>query len=424
MEAGEKWKIGCSVTCRIMKIVVHDYGGYEFPLELSRELALRGEEVTHLYVNFLRVARGDFKEGIHEGGLTVKSVPMNPSYERNKYSFPKRFLMNLGYAFRLLKVILEEHPDVVLSGNTPTEIQLPLALLCRLSGVRFVNWVQDFFSVAVARVLSKKMGRVGNLLGAIYEYGDRMVIHSANCSVLITEDFRKQLGAWRMNDCATTVIPNWASIEKFPVIEQVNSWSSATGMAGKFVFLYSGTLGLKHDPAALIALANEFTKDPDVVIMVVAEGAGAAWLEGEVRKNHQSNLKVLPYQPPSDVPLVIASASVLVALLEKDAGEFSVPSKVLTYLCSGRPVLLSVPLSNLAASIVVDHEAGLAAAPGNMEDFLSAARRLRESPDLCSRLGCNARAYAEANFPIGCIADRFETALAPKPTKRGSLKSP
>ena len=40
---------------------------------------------------------------------------------------------------------------------------------------------------------------------------------------------------------------------------------------------------------------------------------------------------------------MLASADVLVALLETDAGAFSVPSKVLTSLSAGRPILAAIP---------------------------------------------------------------------------------
>ena len=32
-----------------MKVLVHDYAGYPFPVHLSRQLAIRGHDVTHAY---------------------------------------------------------------------------------------------------------------------------------------------------------------------------------------------------------------------------------------------------------------------------------------------------------------------------------------------------------------------------------------
>jgi len=107
----------------------------------------------------------------------------------------------------------------------------------------------------------------------------------------------------------------------------------------------------------------------------------------------------------------LGSADVLVAILEPDAGVFCVPSKVLSYLCAGRPVLLAVPAENLVSRIVVEHDAGLVVEPTDLAGFRAAALRLAESPQLREQAGAAARHYAESHFDIDHIADRFERIL-------------
>ncbi len=101
------------------------------------------------------------------------------------------------------------------------------------------------------------------------------------------------------------------------------------------------------------------------------------------------------------------------ALLEPDAGVFSVPSKVLSYLCAARPVLLAVPPENLAARIVSRNNAGRVVEPTDTAGFLAAAGELLGDEDLRGRLGTDARAYAEATFDLERIADEFERILRP-----------
>ena len=55
---------------------------------------------------------------------------------------------------------------------------------------------------------------------------------------------------------------------------------------------------------------------------------------------------------------MLASATVLIGILEEDAGVFSVPSKVLSYLCAGRPIVLCAPAENLASRTLLEAEAG------------------------------------------------------------------
>jgi glycosyltransferase involved in cell wall biosynthesis len=101
----------------------------------------------------------------------------------------------------------------------------------------------------------------------------------------------------------------------------------------------------------------------------------------------------------------------VVALLEPDASAFSVPSKVLTYLCAGRPQLVSVPADNLAARVVERSGGGLVVPPGDSEKMLDAAATLRGDSELRQDLGHRARAYAERTFDIETITDRFELVL-------------
>ena len=107
-------------------------------------------------------------------------------------------------------------------------------------------------------------------------------------------------------------------------------------------------------------------------------------------------------------PDVLGAADVLVALLENDAGPFSVPSKVLSYLCGGRPILLSAPPSNLSVRLVDEAAAGLCIPAGDGQAFVAAADRLRSEQHTSARFGAAGRAYAENAFSISRVADRFE----------------
>jgi len=102
------------------------------------------------------------------------------------------------------------------------------------------------------------------------------------------------------------------------------------------------------------------------------------------------------------------TADVLFAVLEADAGVFSVPSKVLSYLCAQRPLLLSVPLDNLASRIVKGNDAGLVVDPSDISKFIDSANMLFGDNSLRSKLAQNGRKYAIENFNIDEISDKFE----------------
>jgi glycosyltransferase involved in cell wall biosynthesis len=175
--------------------------------------------------------------------------------------------------------------------------------------------------------------------------------------------------------------------------------------------MYTGTLGLKHNAGLIIELASHFRDNPNVRVVVVSEGLGAKSLEESRRTLDLDNLEIKPYQPIDQYADVLASADVLIAMIEPDAGFFSVPSKVLSYLCAQRPILLSVPAENLAARIVTDHHAGIVVDPTDSGAFIAGAEKLIHNRELRESLAMNGRQYAEDNFDIQVVADKFEEIL-------------
>jgi colanic acid biosynthesis glycosyl transferase WcaI len=146
-----------------------------------------------------------------------------------------------------------------------------------------------------------------------------------------------------------------------------------------------------------------------VVLVVVSEGLAADGLARESKQRDLPNLRVLPFQPFESYADVLGSADVVIALLEVDAGAFSVPSKVLSYLCSERAIVLSAPKNNLASRIIVKSDAGSAVAPDDIEGFTNSILRFLGDASVRHEAGTSGRRYAEQNFAIGPIASRFES---------------
>jgi len=396
-----------------MRILIHDYAGHAFPTALSRELARRGHEVAHVFASDLQTPRGDLKcRADDPGTLAFHEIPMDPDYPRYKYSFLRRRNMEIGYGKRAGAFIRDWKPDAVLSGNTPTEVQEPITQATLAADGRFYYWLQDFYSLAVDKLLRKKLPVLGLAVGAYYKFLEGRQFRRSSQIVAITGDFSPILASeFGVNEKQVAVVPNWALIEEIPEHAKDNAWARRHDLHDKVVFLYSGTIGMKHNPALLLELARRFAHDPKVRVVVVSEGIGIEWLRKEAGDS-LPNLVLLPYQPFAELPQVLASGDVLVGILEPAAGTFSVPSKTLSYLCAGRPLLLAVPTENLAARITREEDAGITVEPDDLEGFLSAAGTLLTDDARRMNTGRNARAYAERTFAIGPTATRFEGILA------------
>lgn len=390
-----------------MRYVVHDYSGHPFQVHLSRTLAMRGHDVTHVYFADNHGPKGLFERPDDPPSLHYIGIKLGPLVKQTAL-LARRF-NDLKYGREVAKIIRRLSPDAVLTGNAPPDAQGIIITTCRKAGIRVVYWLQDIYGIAITKLVAQKFGIVGTAtIGAYYQWLDRRQFRMCDAVVAITEDFMPYLRAWAPQT-PITVIENWGAIDDIPVGDKDNSWSRAHEVHEDFTFLYSGTLGRKHNPMLLLRLAKEFGANSTV--LAVSQGLGTEQLKAANQADPHFALKLLPLQPAEQLADVLASADVLIATIETDAGTFAVPSKVQSYLCSGRPILLAASKDNLAARTVIRAEAGIVVDPDDEEAFVAAARRLRTSPNLRQRLATNGRAYAQKTFDLTAITDRFENVL-------------
>lgn len=394
-----------------MKLLVHDYCGHPFQVQLSRTLAHRGHDVTHAYCasnpttpNGALLQRSDDPE-------TFRVVPIALPRPIEKGVFIDRWLLEKRYGRKLSSLIRSHGFDAVMLANTPLDASALALRACRSKASPLVYWLQDLVGEASSRILGAKLGVPGQVIGSHYKKMERRILGASAGVIGITEDFRAIVESMGVRPERYTTIPNWAPLDEVKPCPRQNVWSQRQGLNDDFVFLYSGTLGFKHNPGLLLALAKAFADKPNVRIIVNSQGAAADCLRDKAKQTGLTSLRVNPFQPYQAMSEVLGSADVLVCILEPDAGVFSVPSKVLSYHCAGRPLLLSVPSTNLSARIVCEQGTGLVADPGDETGFIAPARRLYENRSLRDDMGAKARRYAERNFDVNAIADRFERVL-------------
>ena len=394
-----------------MRIAFHDYPGHAFPVQLARALARRGHDVLHLYFADFQSPKGKLAPAPDDPpGLRLQPIGLGAPHR--KYDLVRRWLQDRRYAKLLIEQVLVFRPDVVLGGNGPLDPQAKLLDVARASGAGFVFWLQDAYGIAIDQLLRRRLPVVGALVGGRFRRLERRLWRAADEIVAITEDFRPLLDRAGIDPGRVTVIENWAALDELPLRPRDNRWAAAHGLVDQRVVLYAGTMGLKHNPELLCHLARRFRAVPDIRIVVVSEGLGADHIARVKTAEGLDNLLLLPFQPYDALPDLLATADLLVVVLEAGAGIYSVPSKLLSYLCAGRAILGAMPPDNLASRIVARAGAGLVTAPDDVAGFLEAAATLLDRPERRAAAGAAARAYAERSFDIASIAARFEAVLA------------
>ncbi len=399
-----------------MRILVHDYSGHPFQAELSRELAERGHEVTHSYNASYVSGKGGLSAEHEVPGLHIRALRMSGEFA--KYRPWTRLRQEAAYARTLLQHVRAERPDLVVVCNVPLLCHFLFALLQRR--VPMVFWQQDVYSQAIGREAVRRLGPLGRVLAAVADRMERTVVERSAACVVIAPTFLPVHERWGTSS-DVTVIANWAPVDDLRPREKDNAWSRARGLADRPVLLYSGTLGLKHNPALLVTLTELVRRDvPEAVLVVVSEGDGAELVRGSAGAG---DAVVLPFQPFDDLPDVLGTADVLVTLLEPHASTYSVPSKTLSYLCAGRPVLALMPSNNPAAELVrttggVVAAPEQAALPGTAAEVVALLR----DPQRRAAIGAASRQLAEEQFAIVGIADQFEKVFAAATTRVPALE--
>jgi glycosyltransferase involved in cell wall biosynthesis len=278
---------------------------------------------------------------------------------------------------------------------------------CRHRRIPAVYWLQDLQGQAIHDLLGRRFGLPGKALGAFAELWEHQMLEESRMVITIAPGHESELPEKVRNEGRYELLENWANIEDFPPLPAANEWSERHGLDRTRNVLYSGTLGLKHDLNVFLSLAASFHSKPDVRVVVVSSGQAATKLKEEAVVRGLSNLVVLPFQPQAEVSRVLSSAAVLIAPLDASAGKFCVPSKVLSYLCAGRPIVLAIDATNLAAEKVLRAGAGAVVPPGDTMGFLNAVTRLLDDELLCDQVGRRARAFAEQEFASEHIMQRF-----------------
>lgn len=391
-----------------MRILLHDFAGHPFQAELSRALAARGHEVVHGWFAGDIGPKGRLRHVVGDAE-TLSFLPLGATISYSKTNLLKRRQGDVAYGRELAAAVRKIAPDVVICGNAPTEVVSPLPAACRAAGAAFVYWVQDFNGIASKKILSRKLPGIGHLVGSYYTWLDGHHLRAADHVVLITEGFLAETDRVRVPRARVSVIPNWGALDEIVQMGRDTPWRHEQGLTRKRIALYSGTLALKHNPQHLRALAQALEARGNTSVVVVAAGKGADDLAQLQRDAPLSALELRPLQPFERFSEVLATADVLLAVLEDDAGSFSVPSKILSYLCAGRPIVLAAPEENLAAEIVRSTGAGSVMASADEAGFVAAALRYLDNPSLADEAGRAGRRYAEENFDIARVADRFET---------------
>jgi len=360
---------------------------------LSEDLVKRGHSVTvitslphydkaNVLLSIYSAPRTERTLG---GALTIHRVPV---YMPRKKSWVLGRLLNfLGFtvlsAIRALGV--GKH-DVILAVSPPLSNGITADLLSRLTRTPFVLNVQDIWPDVVIGA-----GAIRNpfLISAAMRF-ERYVYRRARRIVVVSQNMRKTLLAKKLAT-PVEVIENFCDTDILKPLTRNNEFSRVHGLDGSFVVLFAGNIGYSQGLETLIETAELLRDLSHVVFVVVGNGVMKEKVVREARGRALPNIRFLPFQPHEDVPAVYASADVCLVLLRKGFATYSEPSKILSIMAIGRPVVAAVDRESETWRLIQETQCGICVEPQDSPGIAASIRELLARPELRRAFGRNGR---------------------------------
>ncbi len=392
-----------------MKIIVHDFSGHPFQAELSRKLADKGHEVEHVSAEQYVSGKGhlEFQPG---DSPTLSFTGMLIDLPFQKYAPSGRLRFERAYARAWINMLEAAPPDVVIACNLPLVSMYQFAKYAKRAQIPYVFWHQDIYSNGLSDELRRRFPKpVAGAGSRVFERMEAYCARNANHVVAIGDAFNEVYPGWKVSPKKISVIPNWAPLDKvFPASRSNRKSRHLFDDDDSLRLVYAGTIGRKHNPQLLVDLLRTVVDaGTPSALAVISEGDAADDLAAVGRDNGLA-LRVLPFQPADSLPDVLSSADVLVALLEPDATRFSIPSKVLSYMAAGRPILGLMPPDNPAAADIIA-SGGLVADPdeNGVAEAAKWVATLAGDHERIKEIGANTRRVAEEKFDADKVAAQF-----------------
>jgi glycosyltransferase involved in cell wall biosynthesis len=296
-----------------------------------------------------------------------------------------RVLNVMTYCIALFAEVLRVRPDLVTAATFPPVVAAwSASLAARLVGARFVYHMQDIHP-EVSKFSGDNLGR--GLAAGILTALDNSTLRRSSAVIVLSSDMAETLRSRGLADLPIRIINNF-SLDLFGrAVEPPAEYRKAPG---KRRVIFAGNLGrFQNLPLLAEGVSLCFERYPELELFFLGDGRALADLKERWRNHPQ--VRFGPFLPVEQANALIAEADVGLVSLVPGMYRVAYPSKVLTYLGLGVPVLALIePQSELARDLVVQgrgsvpHEPTAAGVAAALADLLAARRdvvavNLRES---------------------------------------------
>ena len=251
--------------------------------------------------------------------------------------------------------------------------------------------MQEGFAVRMARNLEEFLYR-----------------HAVNV-VCICQGFVEKLTARRVDPDSLVLIPLWGNTDNVYPIEGATKFREANNFKpNDFLAMYTGNIGKKQDLMNVVRAAELSRHLTDLTWVLVGDGEERNLIDDAIRQRGLTNIRMLPLQPVSILAEMYSAANALFIHQKAAVVDSVIPSKLLTYMAAGRPILAAVSDKSETARYVESANCGLVLHPESPEALVESVLSLRSDSALQSRLGASGRTYVQQHFAKDKILQKYD----------------
>ena len=233
------------------------------------------------------------------------------------------------------RLVTKEY-DVVISFIPTVAAGLIGERIAKKLGVPFGLIVQDLSGAG-----AKQSGvRGGALISLFANKIETSVIKAADSTVVVSAAMREALLKLKLPSSKVLQIPNY-SAKRIRGIDHELARKRFGWSRDEFSVVHAGNMGAKQDLENVIEASKTLIGNSKIRIYLVGHGNQEARLKKMCEGLR--NIALMPAVPDNLFSTLLSAADLLLVNERSSQIEMSLPSKLTSYLFSGRPVLAAVP---------------------------------------------------------------------------------
>jgi len=326
-------------------------------------------------------------------------------------------------AFFAAGLFISPH-DATIVYSPPLPLGLAAWGLKQLRRTPFILNVQDLFPQSIVDLGLLKNRWLIRFFEAIerflYVRADAITVHSEGnrqhvaCKISVGKHLKN-------NREKIKVIPNWVDTNFIRPDCRLNNFRQEQYLGDDFVVSFAGVLGYSQDLDIVLEAANILkdknpwselgNSDSKILFVIVGDGVEKYRLEDKARKMGLTNVRFLPMQPREKYPAVLHASDICLVTLHAEVKTPVVPSKILSIMAAGRPVVAAMNLDGDGPLLIAEARCGLCVPPEDPQALAEAILRLYRDASLLETLGRNGRRYAEEHLSLNKCSGMYEKLL-------------